>query len=234
LAHSYPIQLFAGFDEREEVGYHAFCSSVIEHATVPVSITPLSLQTVSRFYGAGHRDGTNGFIYLRFLIPFLMNYQGWAIFMDGADMVMQGDIKELADLYDPFKAVQVVKHDYKTKHPRKYVGTQMEAANGDWPKKNWSSVMLINCAHFAWRGMTPETVAGMPGSHLHRFTFIHEEERIGALPVEWNWLADEYGPNPDAKLLHWTAGIPGFPHYATAPEADKWFKAHAKANYATC
>lgn len=228
------IHLFAGFDEREEVGYHAFCSSVIEHSTVPVSITPLSQKTMGRLYDGGHRDGTNGFIYLRFLVPYLMDYQGWAIFADGADMVMQADIAELASLYDPFKAVQVVKHDYQTKHPRKYMGTAMEADNGNWPRKNWSSLMLINCGHYAWRQITPGTVASLPGSHLHRLEFIHEEGRIGELPPEWNWLADEYGANPDAKLLHWTAGIPGFPHYKDAPEADKWFKAHAQANYATC
>jgi hypothetical protein len=232
LNNCYPIQLFAGFDEREEVGYHAFCSSVIEKATVPVSITPLSLNTVQRIYGAGHRDGTNGFIYLRFLIPYLMGYEGWAIFVDGADMVMNADIAELWALRDPFKAVQVVKHQYTTKHPRKYVGTSMEADNKDYPKKNWSSVMLINCGHYAWRGLTPEVVAGLPGSHLHRFSFIHEAERIGELPKEWNWLADEYGENPEAKLIHWTAGIPGFAHYKHAPMADKWFAANARANYA--
>lgn len=227
----YPIQLFAGFDEREEVGYHAFCSSVIERATVPVSITPLSLSMVQKVYGAGHRDGTNGFIYLRFLIPYLMNFQGWAIFCDGSDMVMQGDIAELEKLYDPFKAVQVVKHDYKTKHQRKYVGTGMEAANSDYPRKNWSSVMLINCGHYAWRSLTPDRIAQLPGSYLHRFEFI-ADDRIGELPKEWNWLADEFGANEEAKLLHWTAGVPAFPHYKNTPMADRWFKANARANHA--
>jgi hypothetical protein len=229
LTPCYPIQLFAGFDEREEVGFHAFTSSVIEHASVPVSITPLSLQAVEKVYGAGHRDGTNGFIYLRFLVPYLTGFQGWAVFADGADMVMEADIADLYALRDPWKAVQVVKHDYKTKHPTKYVGTGMEAANGDYPRKNWSSLMLINCSHYAWRQMTPDRVASLPGSHLHRFEFI-EDGRIGELPKEWNWLADEYGHNPDAKLLHWTAGIPGFKHYKDAPHADAWFYSNARAN----
>ena len=233
MKHCLPIQLFCGFDEREEVGYHAFCSSVIEHASVPVSITPLSLKSVERVYGAGHRDGTNGFIYLRFLVPYLMGYQGWAIFADGADMVMQADIAELAALYDPFKAVQVVKHSYTTKHPRKYVGTAMEADNGNWPRKNWTSLMLINCGHYAWRDLTPEKVATLPGSYLHRLSFITDETRIGELPAEWNWLADEYGANGDAKLLHWTCGIPAFEHHKSAPMSYVWFKANARANHAT-
>jgi lipopolysaccharide biosynthesis glycosyltransferase len=232
LTDCYPIRLFAGFDEREEVGYHAFCSSVIERSTVPVSFTPLSLNTVQKVYGAGHRDGSNGFIYLRFLIPYLQQFEGWAIFVDGADMICNADIAELWAMRDPFKAVQVVKHDYKTKHPRKYVGTAMESGNADYPRKQWSSVMLINCSHYAWRSLTPERVAGLPGSYLHRFEFI-EDGRIGELPREWNHLVGEDEPNPDAKLIHYTLGVPAFPHYRHCEHADKWFKALAKANYAT-
>jgi hypothetical protein len=229
---SYPIRLYAGYDPREEIGYHAFCSSVIEHATVPVSISPLGPQIVSRLYSEGQRDGTNAFIYLRFLIPYLEGFEGWAIFADGSDMVMCADIAELADLYDPFKAVQVVKHEYKTKHPRKYLGTRMESANQDYPAKNWSSLMLINCGHYAWRQMTPDKVASLPGSYLHRFDFC-DPRQVGELPKEWNWLADEYGENVNPKLLHWTTGIPAFPQHRGAPMAHKWYQAHNRANHAT-
>jgi hypothetical protein len=232
LKSCYPIQLFCGFDEREEVGYHAFCSSVIQKASVPVSITPLSLQTVQRIYGAGHRDGSNGFIYLRFLIPYLMGFEGWAIFCDGADMLMRDDIEKLWALRDPYKAVQVVKHDYRTKHQRKYIGTSMEADNADYPRKQWSSVMLINCGHYAWRDMTPAKVAGMTGRYLHRFEFI-EDERIGEIPMEWNHLVGEQEPSPDAKLAHFTLGVPGFSHYKDSEHAGEWFGAVARVNHAT-
>jgi hypothetical protein len=33
-----------------------------------------------------------------------------------------------------------------------------------------------------------------------------DDERIGELPIEWNWLPDEFGVNPEAKLLHYTLG----------------------------
>ena len=226
------INLYAGFDEREEVGFHTFCSSVIHHATEPVSISPLHLKCLSKLYDGGHRDGTNAFIYSRFLIPYIQGFNGTAIFMDGADMILKGDIAELWALRNPFVAVQVVKHEYKTKHLRKYVGTQMEADNRDYPCKNWSSVMIINCAHYAWRNMTPEVVKTMSGADLHRFLFI-PERYIGDLPKEWNWLADEYGDNPDAKVCHWTAGIPAWPHYHDAPHADDWAAAALKVTHAT-
>jgi hypothetical protein len=72
----------------------------------------------------------------------------------------------------------------------------------------------------------------MAGSDLHRFSFI-EPRFIGDLPKEWNWLADEDGENPEAKLLHWTAGIPAWPNYQNAPMADEWRAAHERVNHAT-
>jgi hypothetical protein len=226
------IQIFSGFDEREAVGFHVFCASVIEHATEPVSITPLSLKSLQKVYTGGQRDGTNAFIYSRFLIPYLQGFSGWALFVDGADMIVKDDVAKLWAMRDPFKAVQIVPHDYKTKHLRKYVGTPLESDNHDYPRKNQSSVMLINCSHYSWRTLTPEVVASVPGSHLHRFEFINEERFIGHLPVEWNWLCQEYGANPDAKLIHYSIGVPAFPHYKDTPMAADWFAAHEKANHA--
>lgn len=226
------IHVYIGYDEREEAGTHVFVSSVFEHTTTPVMICPLHLEMFKSFYDAGHRDGTNAFIYTRFLVPFLQGFTGWAVFADGADMLLRADLSELWALRDFYKPVQVVKHDYKTKHPRKYVGTKMEAMNLDYPRKNQSSVMLINCSHFAWRQMTPENVTKMRGPELHRFSWL-KDDQIGDLPIEWNWLADEYGPNPDAKLLHWTAGTPAFPHYANAPHADDFRRQLARVNYVT-
>ena len=218
---SYPVPVYVGFDPREEAGTHVFTSSLIHHATRPVSVIPLHLNLFQAFYGAGQRDGSNAFIYTRFLIPFLQGFKGWAVFVDGADMMMRADISELWALRDFYSAVQVVKHDYKTKHPRKYVGTGMEAKNEDYPRKQWSSVMLINCSHFAWRQMTPEKIASMSGSELHQFSFI-PQDRIGELPKEWNWLCQEDGENKDAKIVHWTAGVPAFPNYANDPHAEEF------------
>lgn len=226
------INLYVGFDPREEIGTHTFISSVLHRASWPVSITPLHLPLFKSFYGAGQRDGSNNFIYTRFLIPFLQNFRGWAIFADGADMVMQADIAELYALRDYYKAVQVVKHNYRTKHPRKYVGTMMECRNDDYPRKQWSSVMLINCGHFRWRQMTPENVEKMSGPELHRFSWI-PDELIGELPSAWNWLAQEHGENPEAKLIHYTAGVPAFPHYFDTPMADAWRKEASHITYAT-
>lgn len=225
------IALYAGFDPREEVGFHTFTSSVIHNASEPVAIVPLHMAGLRNTYSGGERDGTNAFIYTRFLIPCLQGYRGWAIFVDGCDMVCRGDIAELWALREDRYAVQVAQHYYRTKHARKYVGTTMEAGNEDYPRKNWSSVMLINCGHPAWHEMGPGEVAGMTGAELHRFSWI-PPQCVGSIPFVWNWLADEYGENPQAKLLHWTAGIPAWPAYRDAPMADAWREAHGKVNFA--
>ena len=224
------IRLYVGFDPRESAAYHVFCQSVIQNASRPVEIIPLALHLL-RDYEETHTDGSNAFIYSRFLVPELMGWKGWAIFADGCDMVLKADIAQLWELRDNRKAVQVVKHEYKTRHPRKYVGTTMEAANADYPKKNHSSLMLINCEHPGWRKIDAYSVETMSGAELHRFAFLDPEE-VGSLPAVWNWLADEYGENKSAKLLHWTAGIPAWPEYTHAPHSHDWWAAHDKANHA--
>ena len=224
------INLYFGHDPREEVGTHVFLSSVFEHTKTPVMVSPLHRDMFTSFYAAGQRDGSNAFTYTRFLIPFLQGWTGTAIFADGADMLARCDLSELWAWRDPYKAVQVVKHDYKTKHPRKYIGTPMEAQNRDYPRKNWSSLMIINCSHFAWRDLTPEKVSSMSGPDLHRFSWL-KDSQIGGLPIEWNWLADEFGENPEAKILHWTAGIPAIKHYADAPHAAEYRRQMARASF---
>ena len=226
------VPIYIGFDPREEAGSHVFMSSLLEHATVPVSVTPLHLPLFKSFYASGNRDGSNAFTYTRFLIPFLEGWSGSAIFCDGADMLLKADIGELWAMRDVYKPVQVVKHDYKTKFPRKYLGTKMEAANEGYPRKQWSSVMILNCMHFSWRRITPESVQEMSGSDLHRFSWLGDDE-IGELPIEWNWLADEHGPNREAKLLHFTAGVPAFEQHSNCAHSADYMRQLAKINYLT-
>jgi lipopolysaccharide biosynthesis glycosyltransferase len=214
-----PIPIVVGFDQREAVAYHVFCQSVLEKASRPVQFIPLAINSL-KFYTETHSDGSNRFIYSRFLTPYLCGFEGPAIFADG-DMVCHADMAELMDLFDPTMAAQVVKHDYKTKASVKYLGNK----NQDYPRKNWSSVILWNCGHEANRVLTPEFVQNQPGSFLHRFSWLNDAQ-IGELPKIWNWLATEYEDNPDAKLVHYTLGTPCFKDFAQAPMAKDWWNAH--------
>ena len=219
-----PIPIFIGYDPREAVAYHTCANSIIRHASQPVAIIPLALNLFDD-YKETHTDGSNQFIYSRFLVPHLMEYTGHAIFIDG-DMIVCSDIVELWGQRDVTKDVQVVKHDYQTRMTEKYLGSK----NENYPRKNWSSVILWNCNSYPNRKLTPDFVQRSTGAELHRFTWI-DDERIGELPPEWNWLPDEYGPNSNAKLLHYTLGTPCFHEFATTPMADEWHKEHLLTDY---
>lgn len=221
-----PIPVFVGYDPREAIAFHVCVNSIIRHASRPVAIVPVALN-LFQDYQETHNDGSNHFIYTRFLVPHLMGFSGWAIFIDG-DMILRDDIVKLWDMRneEPGKDVYVVKHDYKTRMKEKYLGSK----NEDYPRKNWSSVILWNCSSWPNRKLTPEFVQSQPGSYLHRFSWL-DDNRIGELSKEWNWLPDEYGANADAKLLHYTLGTPCFHEFADTPQGDEWHRERMFTEY---
>jgi lipopolysaccharide biosynthesis glycosyltransferase len=219
-----PIPIFIGYDPRESIAYHTCVNSIIRHASQPVAIMPLALNLLQG-YNETHTDGSNHFIYSRFLVPHLMGFSDWAIFIDG-DMILRDDIVKLWNLRELSMDVMVVKHDYKTRMTEKYLGSK----NEDYPRKNWSSVILWNCSSFPNRRLTPEFIEKATGAQLHRFSWI-DDDRIGELPKEWNWLPDEFGPNTDAKLLHYTLGAPCFHEFATTPQGEEWHRERILTEY---
>ena len=216
------INLYVGYDEREAIAYHVFCHSVIKNTSIPVKITPLVLSQLKEF-NETHQDRSNDFVYSRFLTPYLNEFDGWAIFADG-DMICQADLKELIGMADPNKALMVVKHDYQTKASIKYLGN----INENYPRKNWSSVILWNCSHPKHKILTPEFVSNQTGKFLHRFSWLDDND-IGELPIEWNWLACEYEKNTEAKLIHYTLGTPCFKDFRDTDMAEIWYDYYESA-----
>ena len=213
------IDLVVGFDQREAVAYHTFCQSVLSRTSQPVRFTPLVAHGLD-----GKRDGSNQFIYSRFLTPLLMEYKGWAIFADG-DMICREDIAKLWAMRNDKYAVMVAKHDYRTVHKSKYLNNK----NEDYPRKNWSSLILWNCEHSSNRMLTPQVLVGSSGEFLHRFQWLHDAE-IGEIPITWNWLVLEYPPNEYAHLYHYTIGTPCFTDYQHCDHSDLWWMEYKKLN----
>ena len=149
-----------------------------------------------------------------------MNYQGWALFMD-CDMLMMADIAELWRLRDDKYAVQVCKHDYIPKDETKFLG-QVQTK---YAKKNWSSFMLLNCKKCPT--LTPDYVNKASGLELHQFKWLENEELIGSLPLEWNWLVGEYPYKKDVKNVHYTDGGPYFKEYNTCDYSSEWYNVYA-------
>jgi len=92
------IPVFIGYDPREAIAYHTCANSIIRNSSKPVAIIPVALN-LFKDYTETHTDGSNHFIYTRFLVPYLMKWEGHAIFIDG-DMIVRGDIAELWSLKD--------------------------------------------------------------------------------------------------------------------------------------
>ena len=216
------LKVFVGFDEKEAVVFHTCVQSIIEHCKVPVSIHPLNLKMFQN-YKETHSDGSNNFIYSRFLVPYLNNFDGKALFLDG-DMIVNDDLNNLFEQFDDKYAVQVVKHDYKTKYPVKYLGHK----NDDYPKKNWSSVILFNCSHPKNKILTPKLIESAKGSYLHRFSWLDDKE-VGEISKEWNYLVLEYPETTKAKIFHYTVGAPCFSDFNYGKEATIWHDIHLKS-----
>jgi hypothetical protein len=211
------INVFIGYDSKEKIAHHILSESILRHSTKPVAITPIYLPNIKDdFVRERNNLSSTEFSFSRFIIPQLMNYQGWALFMD-CDMLMMADIAELWRLRDDKYAVQVCKHDYTPKDETKFLG-QVQTK---YIKKNWSSFMLMNCKKCTT--LTPDYVNKASGLELHQFKWLENEELIGSLPLEWNWLVGEYPYKKEVKNVHYTDGGPYFNDYNTCDYSSEWF-----------
>ena len=211
------IRVFIGYDTREAAAFGVLSHSIHRHASQPVAIAPVML---SELEGVFHRERnplqSTEFSFSRFLTPWLCDYQGWAVFMD-CDMLMRDDIAKLWALRDERYAVQVVKHVHVPKEEVKFLG----AVQTKYEKKNWSSVMLMNCAKCT--ALTPEYVNRASGLELHQFKWLQGDQLIGEIPHAWNHLVGYDVPRRDAALVHYTIGGPYFEAYRDCEYAAEWF-----------
>jgi len=212
------INIFIGYDRNEQIAYHVLSQSILRNATRPIRITPLYQPNIKyEFSRERSKIESTEFSFSRFIVPKLMDYSGWALFMD-CDMLMKADISELWALRDDRYAVQVCKHDYVPKEKTKFLG-QVQTI---YPRKNWSSFMLMNCRKCTT--LTSDFVNTSTGSQLHQFKWIDDDELIGDLPLEWNWLVGEYEKKDGIKNLHYTKGGPYFKNYRDCDYAEDWYE----------
>ena len=212
------LNIYIGYDPRESVAFHTLAHSILRRSSVPISIAPLVQSQLKGIYRRtrGPTESTE-FSMTRFLVPYLSGYAGWSVFMD-CDMLCRTDISGLMSEVErqSDKAVLVCKHDYVPKTQRKF----LDQVQTKYARKNWSSLMLFNNARC--RALSPDYVNSASGLELHRFAWI-DDAAIGELPLEWNWLVEEYEYNPAAKIVHFTIGGPYFDAYRGCDYAPEWF-----------
>ena len=212
------LNICIGFDPREAIAFDTLAHSIRRRASIPLTIQPLVQKELrSRGLYTRERGPTESteFSLTRFLVPALADYRGWSLFMD-CDMLCRVDIAELIARQQSDKAVSVVKHEYVPKTQRKF----LDQVQTKYERKNWSSLMLFN--NERCRALSADYVNSASGLELHRFQWV-QDELIGDLPKEWNWLVTEYDYNPAAKLVHYTLGGPWFDAYRGCEYADEWF-----------
>jgi len=214
-----PFRIFIGWDSAQQDAYEVCAFSLTRHASVSLDIRPLKLSELRArglyWRGLDPRASTE-FTYSRFLAPALSGFDGHALYCD-CDFLFTADVAELVALADCTKAVQCVQHHYRPLESTKMDGkTQTQ-----YPRKNWSSLMLFNCAHAETRRLTPETVNAQTGEYLQRLHWA-KDDAIGALPAEWNWLENPVLPVQAPKAIHFTRGGPWLEQWHDAAYADLW------------
>lgn len=141
------------------------------------------------------RRGLTSFTYSRYLVPYLCGYQGQGLFID-SDMLLLGDIAELFDDATG-AAVDVVPFAGQFAFER-------------------PSVMLFDCAQC--KSLTPEFIETNIPQDFATWT-----NNVGALSPDWNHLVGYAQPNPNAKLIHYTQGVPGYKECRDCEYAAEWF-----------
>lgn len=152
----------------------------------------------------------------RFLVPYLCDFKGWALFLD-ADMMIRENLEALFDSLDPSKALYCVHHKFEPDETEKMDGQ----AQQKYSRKNWSSFMIFNCEHEANKALDLELVNSLPGRDLHRFCWL-EDDLIGELDPKWNYLVGHSDPAINPANVHWTDGGPWFKGFEDCEYADEW------------
>lgn len=219
-----PFKIFIGWDRREDIAYQVAKKSIEDRASIPVEIIPLKqheLRDTGIYTRPTDKLASTEFTFTRYLVPYLADYEGWALFID-CDFLFLDDVAKLVEQIDDSYAIMCAQHQYTPKPGRKMDGKLQTI----YPKKNWSSMMLINCEHPKnINELTLNNVnnENLNGAHFHRFSWLPDSS-IGQISHEWNWLVGWYNEPDDGapKALHYTEGGPWFDNYKDCEYAAEW------------
>lgn len=224
-------RVFIGYDARQKMQWEVCAASIQRKAKCPVPVSPIGrIDLMARgLYKRGQRHirgidydlpseapVSTDFALARFWVPVLSERAGWALFCD-SDFLWRCDVRELMALADPRFAVMVVKHDYHPRDQQKMRGQPQT----DYPRKNWSSLILWNLAHAGVSRLSDLDLMSRPGRWLHGFSWLEDKE-IGELPEAWNWLDGHSPPTTQPKAVHFTRGTPDMEGWERTLYAPEW------------
>ena len=213
------LKIFIGYDSREKIAYHVLSQSIIENSSIPVTITPINLRNIRKFYKRPKaKKHSTEFSISRFLTPYLSNFKGYSLYMD-CDFIVLGDIANLLKIvFKKKKVLWCVKHKYYL--PKDKIKFLKEKQL-PYKKKNWSSFIIFN--NSKCKILTPKLVSKAHGLYLHQFKWT-KEKMIGSLPSNWNVLVGEQKIPKKINALHYTLGGPYFKKHSKCQGSKYWFK----------
>lgn len=175
---------------------------VLAHSIYRRSSVPVSITPLVLSNLPIKRRGLTEFTFSRYLVPWICGYEGKALFLD-ADMLCLGDVAELFELAEPYPSVCVSKNKLRFE---------------------WPSVMVFN--NYQCSKLTPAYIDD-PKTKPQTFEWAN---MVGELPGQWNHLVGYDEPNPNAKLVHFTAGIPCWPETKDCEFSQEWHQEARLAN----
>jgi len=217
-------KIFVGYDKTQKDAYNVAVKTIQNHSDI--EIVKLDLKGLP-LYNRPLHEGSTEFSFSRFWVPNLCEYKGYAAFVD-CDILVLDDVNKMMQYVEPHNAVTCVQHNYTPKSDVKMDSRK----NVSYPRKNWSSVMVFNCAHpLIKHNLTPDKLNNVSGLYLHRMLWAESNSplAIGSLPLEWNTLSGYYDiDNP--KIIHYTDGGPWYNEYKNCQYAELWLNEHEKIN----
>ena len=198
-----PVNLCIGYDSRQPIAFQVAAHSAWRQTTCPLRITRLELAKLPIT-----NRGLTEFTISRFLAPYLCDFHGVSIFLD-SDTLVRGDLAELL----AYPLVQPTTPVFVVKGPKKF---------------EWASVMVFN--NPLCQMLTP---LFLDKSKLGNPLAFHWAHQVGDLPKEWNHLVGYDAPNPKAKLVHFTQGIPVWEETKQCEFSDEWHQT-LQASCSTC
>ena len=169
-------------------------ATVLQHSITARASGPVSITRLQLNQLPIKRKGLTDFSFSRYLVPYLCGYVGKALFID-ADMLCLTDIYDIGEICETQDdAVCVVKNQR----------LQFE----------WSSLMYFD--NEKCRNLTPKFIEeGQP-------QMLKWAASVGSIPSAFNHLVGYDMPRNDAKIVHYTQGLPCFPETKDSEYAAEW------------
>lgn len=217
------LKIYIGYDS-EQVDAFEVCRYSILSLNDSLTVIPIKLsECIAKgiFNRSSDQNASTEFTYTRFLVPYLNNYRGFALFVD-SDFLFLKDPSKILEEVDHSKAVWCIKHPPYIPKTNNKMNNKKQTC---YPRKNWSSLILWNLGRSEGH-ITVDEVSYKSPEYLHRFGWVSEES-LGDISYKWGVLSGyEQCSKPNA--IHYTDGGPWYDNYKNCEYSNLWNEAYLR------